>query len=147
MPLPKSPNRLVRFLYSVGLGPLVGRVVLLLTTTGRRTGLPRVTPLQYEEVDGVYYVGSMRGTRADWFRNLVADPDVEVRVKSRRFRGVAEPITDSGGVADFIELRLERHPRMLGMILRAEGLPPRPDRAQLELYAEKVAAVRIRPTE
>ncbi|HUS79158.1 MAG TPA: nitroreductase/quinone reductase family protein [Patescibacteria group bacterium] len=41
----------------------MGRMVLLLTTTGHKTGLPRVTHLQYEEVDGAYYVGSMRGTR------------------------------------------------------------------------------------
>ena len=32
------------------------RSVLLLTTTGRRSGLPRVTPLQFEEQDGLYYV-------------------------------------------------------------------------------------------
>jgi len=46
--LPTPPNRLMKALYAVGLGPVVGRLVLLLTTTGRKTGLPRVTPLQYE---------------------------------------------------------------------------------------------------
>ena len=141
------PNRLMAFLYSIGLGPLVGRVVLLLTTRGRRTGLPRVTPLQYEEVDGAFYVGSIRGTRADWFRNLVADPVVEVRVKSRRFRGRAEAITNADGVTDFLELRLERHPRMVGAILRADGVPGRPDRALLERYTERFAVVRITPVE
>ena len=145
MPGFPRPNRFMGFLYSIGLGPLVGRMVLLLTTKGRRTGLPRVTPLQYEEIDGAFYVGSMRGTRADWFRNLVADPEVEVRVKSRRFKGKAEAITDAGRIADFLELRLERHPRMLGVILRSEGLPRRPDRAQLEQYAEKIAIVKITP--
>ena len=147
MPNLKTPNRFIKFLYFIGLGPLVGRIVLLLTTTGRKTGLLRVTPLQYEEVDGVYYIGSTRGKKADWFRNLVADPNVEVRVKSRRFKGVAEPITDTASIADFIELRLRRHPRMIGLILKAEGLPPRPERAQLESYAKRMAIVRIRPTE
>ena len=37
-----------RIAYAVGLGPLVGRFVLLLTTTGRKSGLRRVTPLVYE---------------------------------------------------------------------------------------------------
>ena len=41
-----------QLLYSLGLGPIYGRLVLLLTTTGRKSGLPRVTPLQYEEVNG-----------------------------------------------------------------------------------------------
>ncbi|NTW11772.1 MAG: nitroreductase family deazaflavin-dependent oxidoreductase, partial [Anaerolineales bacterium] len=35
--------------YKRGFGP--ARVVLLLTTIGRRSGLPQVTPLQYEQVD------------------------------------------------------------------------------------------------
>ena len=46
------------------------RMVLLLTTIGRKSGLPRITPLQYEEIDGAYYVASARGAQADWFRNI-----------------------------------------------------------------------------
>ena len=49
-----------RVAYAIGLGPLIGRHVLLLTTTGRKSGLRRVTPLQYEEIDGVFYIGSAR---------------------------------------------------------------------------------------
>ena len=142
---PQPPNHVMKALYGIGLGPLIGRVVLLLTTTGRKTGLPRVTPLQYEEIDGAFYLGSSRGQKADWFRNILANPHVEVRVKSRRFRGVAETITDPLRVADFLELRLRRHPKMIGAILKREGLPAQPDRAQLEAYAAKLAMVVVRP--
>jgi deazaflavin-dependent oxidoreductase (nitroreductase family) len=135
----------MRALYAIGLGPLVGRLVLLLTTTGRKTGLPRVTPLQYEEIDGAFYLGSSRGQKADWFRNIQANPHVEIRVKSRRLRGVAEAVTDPVRVADFLALRLERHPKMIGAILQREGLPAQPDRAQLEAYAAKLALVVVRP--
>ena len=55
-----------RFLYAIGLGPIYGRLVLLLTTTGRKSGLHRVTPLQYEEIEGKIYVGAARGQKADW---------------------------------------------------------------------------------
>ena len=65
-------------LYRLGLGPLIGRLVLLLTTTGRKSGLPRVTPLQYELIDGAYYVGAALGLKADWLRNLQADPRVRL---------------------------------------------------------------------
>ncbi len=142
---PTPPNRLVKALYAVGLGPIVGRLVLLLTTTGRKTGLRRVTPLQYEEMDGAIYVASSRGQKADWFSNVVANPQVEVRVKSRRFRGIAETTTDPKRIADFLEERLRRHPKMIGRILRWEGLPAKPSRAQLEEYAAKLALVVIRP--
>jgi deazaflavin-dependent oxidoreductase (nitroreductase family) len=146
--LPKFLWRLTKLpgvLYSLGLGSLVGRLVLILTTTGRKSGLPRSTPLQYEEQDGLIYVASARGQRADWFRNVVADPRVEVQVGARRFHGLAEPITDPARIADFMELRLRRHPRMLGAMLRGEGLPARPDRSQLEQFAAKIAMVAIRP--
>jgi deazaflavin-dependent oxidoreductase (nitroreductase family) len=132
-------------LYALGLGPLIGRLVLLLTTTGRKSGRPRVTPLQYEEVDGAFCVGAARGEKTDWFRNILADSHVEVRLGSRRFRGLAEPITDPSRIADFLELRLRRHPKMVSTILRLEGLPQQPDRADLERYASHLAAVLIRP--
>jgi deazaflavin-dependent oxidoreductase (nitroreductase family) len=129
----------------LGLGPLVGGLILLLTTTGRRSGLPRVTPLQYEEIDGKIYIGAARGEKADWVRNIRANPVVTVRVGSRRFRGLAELITDPVRIADFLEVRLRRHPRMVGMMLRAEGLAAPPTRAQLEAYAANLTMVVISP--
>jgi deazaflavin-dependent oxidoreductase (nitroreductase family) len=110
-------------------------LILVLTTTGRVTGLPRRTPLQYEEVDGRLVVAAGWGTRSDWYRNLQAHPEVEVRIGRRRFRAIARPVSDPSSVADFLELRLARHPRMIGRILQMEGLPAEPTRVQLLDYA------------
>jgi deazaflavin-dependent oxidoreductase (nitroreductase family) len=142
---PTPPNRLVKTLYTLGFGRLVGRLVLLLITTGRKTNLRRVTPLQYEEIDGAIYVASSRGQKADWFRNVVADPRVEVRVKSHRFSGTCETATDPKRIADFLEVKLRRHPKMMRRILGWEGLPTEMSRAQLEEYAAKLALVVIHP--
>jgi deazaflavin-dependent oxidoreductase (nitroreductase family) len=136
--------RLFKLLYAIGLGPLVGRTVLLLTTTGRKTGLPRMTPLQYEEIDGAIYVASARGVKSDWFRNILADPCVSVRVKSSFFEGIAQPVTDPERIADFLEIRLQRHPRMVRAILEAGGVPPGFGRAELVAYAGRLAMVIIR---
>ncbi|MBN2548321.1 MAG: nitroreductase family deazaflavin-dependent oxidoreductase [Anaerolineales bacterium] len=147
--IPPSRLRLLqvgpRKAYAIGLGPLIGRVVLLLTTTGRRTGLKRVTPLQYELVDGAYYVASARGLKADWFRNLQADPHVEVQVKKTYFHGLAEVVTDPQRITGFLELRLKRHPIMIGLMMRAEGLGFRPSREKLEQHAKGLAMAIIRP--
>jgi deazaflavin-dependent oxidoreductase (nitroreductase family) len=150
--VPRFIWRLLRFLppriaYSLGLGSLVGSFVLLLKTTGRKSGLPRVTPLQYDEIDGIIYVGSARGVKADWYRNLAEDPNVEVTVGTRKFKGYADLISDSVQIADFLELRLKFHPKMVGAMLRFEGMGPTPTREQLEQYATKRALVAIRPTE
>ena len=144
-PLNPPPVRFFVTLYRLGLGPLVGRLILLLTTTGRKSGLARVTALQYEEVDGAIYLGSSRGMHADWVRNILADPRVEVRVKARCFSGLAEVVTHPVRVADFLKLRLKRHPRMVGMIMKADGLPAKPSRHELENYARKLALVIVKP--
>jgi deazaflavin-dependent oxidoreductase (nitroreductase family) len=146
--LPKPLLRLIRYppqlAYAIGLGPLLGRYVLLLTTIGRKSGLKRVTPLQYEEQNGVIYVGAARGAKADWFRNIVANPQVVVRVRNRQFSAQAEAITDTKQIADFLELRLARHPRMIGAMMKGESLPAKPNRAQLEQYAKSIAMVAIK---
>jgi len=136
-----------QFLYAIGLGPIYGRLVLLLTTTGRKSGKSRVTPLQYEEIDGDIYIGSARGTKSDWYRNIVINPKVIVRIKSRQFEGKAEPITDEKRIADFLEIRLQRHPKMIGALLQREGVSKNPNRAELENYATDKAMVIIRPVE
>lgn len=145
LPLFRLMRQPPRLLYALGLGPLIGRLILLLTTTGRCSGRQRVTPLQYEEIDGLIYIGSARGRQADWFRNIQANPRVVVRVGARRFSALAEPVTDPGRIADFLQVRLERHPKMVAAMLRGEGLPARPGLADLERYAAGLAMVVIHP--
>ena len=142
----KYIQRLHRVLYAIGLGPVIGKIILLLTTTGRKTGLKRITPLQYEEIDGKYYLGSARGLKADWVRNIQADPKVTVRVKSLNFQGHAEVVTDPARFADFVEVRLQRHPLVVGTIMqKTHGLPKQPSREQLEALAENEALVIVTP--
>jgi deazaflavin-dependent oxidoreductase (nitroreductase family) len=131
--------------YALGLGPVLGRMVLLLTTTGRRSGQPRVTPLQYEELDDCYYLGSALGLQADWVRNIQANPRVELRVKNRRVQGCGRVVVDPCQIADFLELRLARHPRMIGRLLQAEGLRLPPSRAELEAHARRLVLVVVEP--
>jgi deazaflavin-dependent oxidoreductase (nitroreductase family) len=141
----KLNRRMATQVIGRGRGP--SRVVLLLTTIGRKSGQPRVTPLQYEEDNDVIYVASARGPQADWFRNAQATPRVKVQLKDRQFEGLAEAITDAACIADFLELRLKRHPFLMRLMLLAEGLPPWANRAALERCAAKKAMLAIRPLE
>jgi len=144
----KNIQRIHRIMYAIGFGQVVGNIILLLTTTGRKSGQKRITPLQYEEIDGKYCLGSARGTKADWFRNIESDNRVEVRVKNRQFEGAAEPVTDPSRVADFLETRLKRHPLMMGLLMqKIHGLPKHPSRRQLEELAASEALVVITPQE
>ena len=69
-----------------------GVYTLILTTTGRRSGEPRATPLIYGTHDGALLVVASKGGSDEppaWYRNLTANPDVEVQVGPDRFRARA----------------------------------------------------------
>ena len=143
----KNVQKIHRLLYAIGLGPLIGRIILLLTTTGLKSGMKRVTPLQYEKIGEDYYVGAARGTKADWVRNIQSCQQVEVRVGVKQFQGVAEVVTDPSRFADFVEVRLQRHPFMIGLIMeKAHGLPRHPRREKLEELGRTEAFVILHPT-
>jgi deazaflavin-dependent oxidoreductase (nitroreductase family) len=62
-------------------GPFAGAHLLLLTTTGAKTGQERVAPMVYfQEDDAIYVIASKGGahTHPDWYHNLLANPTVQV---------------------------------------------------------------------
>jgi deazaflavin-dependent oxidoreductase (nitroreductase family) len=99
--------------YRLGLGWLVGSRFLLLTTTGRRTGKPRQTPLEYlyDAGNDRYRIAAGWGGRTDWYRNLRADPHVTVQVGRRKFAALAEPAQDEEVGRYMMEVS-HKHPRM-----------------------------------
>jgi deazaflavin-dependent oxidoreductase (nitroreductase family) len=121
-----------------------GPDVLLLTTIGRQSGNPRVTPLQFEEIHGEFFIGSARGPNADWLLNLRQTPRVEVQIRGVRFAALAEPIDERKPVADLLEYRLRKHPVMIRAILLTHGLPMFPTRAHLEKLAAQLVFVKLR---
>lgn len=147
--LPKSVFKFIKrpplFAYAIGLGPFIGKLILLLTTTGRTTGLRRITPLQYESVDDILYVGSARGKKADWVQNILNHPQVEVRVKQQHFTGTAEVITNLDQIIEFLNLRRKNHPLMMSAMFKTEGITKNPDQVQLENYASQIVLVKITP--
>ncbi len=73
-------------------GKLSGRLanshILLLTTTGAKTGQQRTVPLGYGEDGGrLIVVAANAGAPAhpDWYHNLTAHPDVSVELGAERF--------------------------------------------------------------
>jgi deazaflavin-dependent oxidoreductase (nitroreductase family) len=66
--------------------------VLLLTTTGAKTGKPRVTPLNFStDGDRLVVIASKGGsaTHPHWYRNLLENPEVTIELGSETFRAQA----------------------------------------------------------
>ena len=64
-------------------GQFEGAPVLLLHTTGAKTGTERVNPMMFLEQDGHLYVFASKAgapTNPDWFHNLLANPEVSAEI-------------------------------------------------------------------
>lgn len=75
-------------------GKIQGLPVLLLTTTGRKTGKKRTTPLGYFEYDGSYVISATYAgldVHPAWFHNLKSNPMVVLQIQGRRLAALAEP--------------------------------------------------------
>lgn len=73
-----------------------GAPLLLLHTTGAKTGEERVNPMMYLDLDGGRYVFASKGgseRNPDWYHNLVAHPGVAVEVGTERYQATAVPVT------------------------------------------------------
>jgi deazaflavin-dependent oxidoreductase (nitroreductase family) len=96
-PLLRFFFRLPLFFQRIGLGLLIPRNVLILTTTGRRSGRPHRTPVEFGAGPGgqQYMVMSGWDGHTDWYRNACADPCVRVWLRGREWEARAEPAPDA----------------------------------------------------
>ena len=88
-------------IYRASDGNLAGRMfnspVLLLITTGRKTGRERTNPLLYlQDGENLVVVASVGGApkHPDWYWNLKANPEARVQIKDRTLRVSAEEAKD-----------------------------------------------------
>jgi deazaflavin-dependent oxidoreductase (nitroreductase family) len=134
--------------YKLGLGWMLRKRFLLLTTTGRRTGKPRHTPLEfdYNPQTDCYRVSPGWGGNTDWYKNVLHDPHVRLQVGGRKFAALAEPV-DPQEAAKFMQAVSARHP---GMDKVWNRWSDKPVNGTLEGYlhaARFFPSVRLKPIE
>jgi deazaflavin-dependent oxidoreductase (nitroreductase family) len=77
-------------------GSMGGAPIVLLTTTGRKSGRQKTTPLQsIEDGDNIVVIASNAGHKVDpqWWRNLKANPEATVQIRRREVKMRAEEAT------------------------------------------------------
>ena len=102
---------------------MLGKRVLLLTHTGRKSGLLRQTVLEVVSHDtetGTFYVASGWGERSDWLKNIMKTPQVRVQVGNRRFKGKAERLPPEEA-SQVLEGYAHRHPSAIRLLARFMG--------------------------
>jgi deazaflavin-dependent oxidoreductase (nitroreductase family) len=94
-----SLNRYVMVpLFRLGLAPFIGSpfggYIMVLKVIGRKTGKMRYTPVNYAIANGNVYCLAGFGTVSDWYRNLLAHPNIEVMMPGGAIAGIADTVTD-----------------------------------------------------
>ena len=128
-------------LFKLGLARMFEPYILVLTTTGRKTGKPRLTPVEYEyePQQNRYYVMAGWAGNTDWYRNLRSEPNVQVQVGNRKFPAVAVPATDEETAEKMMELARTR-PSLRAVFQRWS------DRPLEETFESYVYAARFFPS-
>lgn len=132
--------------YKLGLGWMVGKLFLVLTTIGRKSGKPRRTPLEYsyDPVTDTYVIVAGWGGRTDWFHNVSANPNVEVWAGRRKFKARAERMADAE-VAAWMKEAIRINPGSRPIWERWGGEPITDSSEVLLRVAAKFPSFRLRP--
>jgi deazaflavin-dependent oxidoreductase (nitroreductase family) len=88
----------------------------VIETTGRRTGLPRRTPVGGRIIDGSFWLVADHGLGSQYVRNIQACPQVRVRAGHRWHDGTAHLLPD-----DDPHARLRQLPRLNSLMVRLLG--------------------------
>jgi deazaflavin-dependent oxidoreductase (nitroreductase family) len=78
-------------------GHFAGKTLLLLHTKGAKTGLERINPVMTFVDDNRYIIVASKGgapTDPDWYKNILAHPDVDVEIGTEHFPAIATVATE-----------------------------------------------------
>jgi deazaflavin-dependent oxidoreductase (nitroreductase family) len=93
-----------------------------LTTTGRKSGLPRTVELRFTYFKSSFYASSSRVDGKHWCQNMIKNPAVEISASGEKFSCLAKQVTDDA---------LRRQ------ILTLRDSPPRLERVVFEITPRK----------
>ncbi|MBI4514399.1 MAG: nitroreductase family deazaflavin-dependent oxidoreductase [Deltaproteobacteria bacterium] len=119
-------NRFMLLLWRLGLGawvnawPALGGRIMVLVHTGRRSGRRRFTPLNYAIISGDVYCLAGFGSGSDWYRNILAQPQVELWLPEGWWAATAEELAGAGAQSEWLRAVLLNS----GLAARAAGIDP-----------------------
>ncbi|HSG41609.1 MAG TPA: nitroreductase family deazaflavin-dependent oxidoreductase [Anaerolineales bacterium] len=117
------------FLYRINFGWLLGSRFLLLSHTGRKSGLPRhvvIEVVSHDKKNGEYYIAAAWRKKSDWYLNILKNPRVKVQVGNRQFEAEANQKSEKEAEDIFWDYA-QKHPvalRELTLMMLGERLPP-----------------------
>ncbi len=144
-------SKLGKILYSIpmitwrlGLGPLIGRYIMVITHLGRKTGIPHQTAVEYHTINGMKYIPCAFGIKSDWYRNILANPRVTIQTSEGSESMKAVRVSEDDELMTVIETILSRNPTLMNWYLNSLGILP--TRKEILANKEKIIFLRFDPT-
>ena len=137
--------KLPLILWRLGLGPLLGHYLLVITTKGRKSGLPRHTMTEFHTLNGKIYAPCAYGRKAQWYKNIAADPHVTVQTWQGAERMIATRVTDDEELLAVLQLVTRNNPVMLGWYLDSLGISPESE--DIVAHKDRIYLIRFDPTD
>ena len=154
--LEKRPNTFQKFFFKVpvwvhkmgfgGWERLVGAQWMLIAATGRKSGKRRETMvdvMHYDAATDTYYIEAAYGSRADWFRNIQANPHFEAQVGRRKFHASASPLT-TGNAGEMIVQFFRRKPAYTRTVMAMVGMKFEGE-DELRALGSKLTLIAVQP--
>ena len=115
--------------------------IMVITNKGRKTGIKYRTPVNFAVIDGDVYCIAGFGKIADWYRNILADPEVELWLPDGWWMGMAEDVSETSN-----------RPEIMRAVVTASGFagplfgvdPKKLDAQDLDRVTKPYKVVRIR---
>ncbi|MGW8249713.1 MAG: nitroreductase/quinone reductase family protein [Anaerolineales bacterium] len=137
-------NPIIIWLMRSPLHGIASKSIMLITYTGRKSGLQHTTPVNYMRIadhgQPVLYTTSYR--QRVWWRNLRGGADVVVRLRGRGLPAQAQLIEEVDAVVSELDIYLRQAPqvgRYIGVNMGANG---EPDASDLRRAAEKMVVIK-----
>jgi deazaflavin-dependent oxidoreductase (nitroreductase family) len=111
-----------------------------ITTTGRKSGLPRRTEIYFHQFDGKFYLTGRPGFKRDWVANIVAHPDFTLHLE----HGVTADIAVRGEPEPDPE---ERARILYRALTESWGSDPERSRAALDRWVNTAPFIRFEPVD
>jgi deazaflavin-dependent oxidoreductase (nitroreductase family) len=122
------------------MGP-AGKVLMVITTIGRKTGHQHSIPIGYQW-DGDTLLAFTRGGHSNWYKNMLKNPQVTLTIQGKQQVMRGEKLEDQTEILRALEIYKREQPNI---VQRFFGVSPEASGAELLKATDRVVLVRFRP--
>ncbi|PKO10272.1 MAG: hypothetical protein CVU40_06665 [Chloroflexi bacterium HGW-Chloroflexi-2] len=132
------------YAWRFGLGPIVGRYIMIITQINHKTGNPCKTSIEYFEINGIKYIANLFGVQSQWYRNIMSNPRVSIQTSDGTEQMVAVPVSQDDELITIIEWLLNRNPKFITRYMDEFGVQP--SRKDILKHKNDLIFLRFDPT-